>query len=236
MILTNFNKNGILNMSLGKADFLCQTRPRVCVEKLTVFPNDRRNGAFLLEVAMPSGVYIRTDYHREIHKKTNPFTGTKGVLKPNSGSFKKGHKLGMIGKKHSEETKIKMSISNTNGEYGFKKGHRSWSKGKHLPEETRIKISEARKDKNTLENHPNWQGGKSFEPYPLSWNKTFKEQIRFRDGYKCQICGVPEIECSRNLHVHHRDFNKKNIELKNLISLCQPCHMKLHWKARNLKT
>ena len=36
---------------------------------------------------------------------------------------------------------------------------------------------------------PTWQGGKSFEPYPLGWNKTYKEQIRYRDTYKCQLCG-----------------------------------------------
>ncbi len=74
-------------------------------------------------------------------------------------------------------------------------------------------------------NHPNWQGGKSFEPYPLGWNNTFKEQIRYRDGYKCQICGVPEVETGRRLDVHHIDYDKKNINPENLTSLCKSCHM-----------
>ncbi len=72
---------------------------------------------------------------------------------------------------------------------------------------------------------PYWQGGISFEPYPLGWNKTFKEQIRYRDKYRCQICGVPEIENGRKLDVHHKDYNKENINENNLISLCKSCHM-----------
>lgn len=85
-------------------------------------------------------------------------------------------------------------------------------------------------------NHPNWQGGKSFESYPLGWNKTFKEQIRYRDEYKCQLCDCHEVECNRKLHVHHIDYDKKNLNINNLIALCQSCHMKTnfnreYWRA-----
>lgn len=78
------------------------------------------------------------------------------------------------------------------------------------------------------EENPNWRGGLSFEPYPLGWNNTFKEQIRYRDGYRCQnpICGIPETECNRKLSVHHIDYNKENINPINLISLCSKCHAK----------
>jgi len=76
------------------------------------------------------------------------------------------------------------------------------------------------------ENNPNWKGGYTFKPYPLGWNKTFKEQIRYRDGYKCQICGCHERECNRKLHVHHIDYNKNNLKENNLISLCHSCHLK----------
>ncbi len=41
--------NDILNPVVGKADFLCQNLPSVCVEELTVFPTTRMRGAFLLE-------------------------------------------------------------------------------------------------------------------------------------------------------------------------------------------
>jgi hypothetical protein len=85
------------------------------------------------------------------------------------------------------------------------------------------------------EKNPCWLGGISFEPYPLGWNKTFREQIRYRDGYKCQLCGKSEIECNRKLAVHHIDYDKDNLNPKNLISLCISCHMKTntnreYWK------
>jgi DNA-directed RNA polymerase subunit RPC12/RpoP len=85
------------------------------------------------------------------------------------------------------------------------------------------------KCKSKLENNSNWIGGISFEPYPLGWNKTFKEQIRNRDGYKCQICGVHEVDCFRKLDVHHINYNKKDLSLKNLVSLCQRCHAKTNY-------
>lgn len=83
--------------------------------------------------------------------------------------------------------------------------------------------------------HPRWLGGKSFEPYGVGWNKTCKEQIRYRDLYRCGLCGTPESELNRRLSVHHIDYNKKNLSEKNLISLCIKCHMKTntnreHWK------
>ena len=82
---------------------------------------------------------------------------------------------------------------------------------------------------------PNWQGGKSFEIYPVGWTKTFKEQIRERDNHQCQICGKLEIEQQRKLDVHHIDYDKDNLNQENLITLCHNCHMKTngnrnHWK------
>lgn len=44
--LTNTSTYGILNLSIGKADFLCLISPLVCEEGLTVNPIDRRTGAF----------------------------------------------------------------------------------------------------------------------------------------------------------------------------------------------
>ncbi len=153
-------------------------------------------------------------------------------VRPNEGKFRAGH-LGIktfLGKKHSEESKIKMSTS--------RKGVPSKMKG------ISVKYNDAL-DKwrdnggkpwnsgligwNAMEKHHNWQGGKSFEPYPLGWTRTFKEQIRRRDEYKCQMCGVSETEHGKKLSVHHIDYNKHNLALKNLISLCNSCHCYTHW-------
>lgn len=75
----------------------------------------------------------------------------------------------------------------------------------------------------------------AFRDYPLGWNKTFKEQIRYRDGYKCQLCGKPEIEEGQRLSIHHIDYNKENINKSNLVSVCNACHARTnhnreYWK------
>ena len=85
------------------------------------------------------------------------------------------------------------------------------------------------------EKSPNWQGGKSFELYPLGWTRTFREQIRRRDQYRCQLCGIPEAECNRRLHVHHIDYNKMNINPNNLLSLCLRCHCKTNVNRKRWK-
>lgn len=74
------------------------------------------------------------------------------------------------------------------------------------------------------EKHWNWQGGTSFDPYPLEWTKTLRKSIRQRDGYMCQVCGKSQKKNGRSLPVHHIDYDKENLDPKNLISLCASCH------------
>lgn len=78
------------------------------------------------------------------------------------------------------------------------------------------------------ENSGTWQGGKSFEVYPQSFNKELKSKIRTRDNFKCVECNAPEKELFRNLDIHHIDENKQNNSEDNLISLCHSCHRKIH--------
>jgi hypothetical protein len=72
--------------------------------------------------------------------------------------------------------------------------------------------------------NPNWRGGLSNEPWPLAFNHALKEQIRKRDNYRCQLCGIPQCECIRKLSVHHIDYDKENLIHANLISLCSRCN------------
>lgn len=72
------------------------------------------------------------------------------------------------------------------------------------------------------ENHYNWQGGKSFEPYPLGWKRSLKEKIRAYEDHRCAICG--STSDSRALSVHHIDYDKHNLSEENLVALCQICH------------
>ena len=79
------------------------------------------------------------------------------------------------------------------------------------------------------EKNPNWLGGKSFEPYTLDFNKQFKEAIRIRDNYTCQLCSIFEDDHlqlhSRRLAIHHTDYDKKNTFPQNCITLCMRCNI-----------
>lgn len=137
---------------------------------------------------------------------------------------------------------------------------RDISINRYFSKQTKSKLSKNKKDfYSDINNHPwfgkkrpehsikitgigngRWLGGKSFEPYPLGWNKTLKDKIRDRDNYKCQLCGCSETECVEKLHCHHIDYDKLNIKEDNLISLCRSCHTKTnnnrnYWKGVLLK-
>lgn len=72
------------------------------------------------------------------------------------------------------------------------------------------------------ENAPNWQGGLSFEPYGPEFNDRLKAQVRKRDRVRCFLCG----EEAALLACHHIDYDKKNNNPWNLVTLCFECHGK----------
>lgn len=117
----------------------------------------------------------------------------------------------------SEETKLKISLSLI--------GKPSWKKG--------LKCPQLSGDKNYFygkkffgEDNPNWNGGISFEPYPLIFNFRFKEFIRNRDDRICQLCGKNEEENKQRMTVHHIDYIKEHTFEINCISLCRSCNSK----------
>lgn len=72
--------------------------------------------------------------------------------------------------------------------------------------------------------NPNWKGGKSFEHYPSDWTNTLRISIRERDNYICKICGEKQGDIAH--HVHHIDYDKRNCDPNNLVTLCSHCHKK----------
>lgn len=160
--------------------------------------------------------------------KDNPFFG-KHHTKKTRELLSLAHK----GKPLSEETKRKLRgrPSWNKGEkhpmFG-RTGEKSFWWGKHLSQATKNKKSKAMK-KYTGEKNHNWLGGISFEPYSIEFTKQLKESIRKRDNYCCQLCGCPEVENDRKLHVHHIDYDKKNCQLSNLTSLCTGCNSKVNF-------
>jgi len=84
--------------------------------------------------------------------------------------------------------------------------------------------------------NPAWRGGISRDPYAWEFSKELKEATRQRDGYQCQLCGKPQAECRWGLVIHHIDYNKKNSDPTNLITLCRECNSQVntnreYWKA-----
>ena len=124
----------------------------------------------------------------------------------------------------------------------FKKGHKgSCGKnngmyGKHVSETAKAKLRKINVGKNNPmygvqifgKDNPNWRGGKSFEPYPITFNNQLKDKIRARDNFICQKCGVPELECNERLTCHHIDYNKENCSEDNLTSLCHKCNSEVN--------
>jgi len=158
---------------------------------------------------MPSGVYKRTNKHKQKLKEL----AKNGS---NSSCFSNGHKKGMTGKKHKSITRLKICNTLT---------------GK--------KHSKERKEKNRQshlgDKHWNWQNGKSFEEYSIDWTDDLKESIRKRDNYICQECGIHQDELSgwnKKLDVHHVDYDKNNLNPNNLIALCRSCHTKTNYNRK----
>ncbi len=105
--------------------------------------------------------------------------------------------------------------------------------GKNHSSESRDKMSRNRKGKYCLEKHPNWQGGKSFEPYTKEFNNKFKRSIRKRDNQICMLCRIHREKCKRALDVHHINYDKQLSIPENCISLCWNCHLKTNFNRKN---
>jgi len=135
------------------------------------------------------------------------------------------------------------------GKVAWNKGLKGYNAGEEHPLYGKYHTEEA-KEKNRIAHlgkfigklNPNWQGGKSFEPYSPEFNNNLKEQIRKRDGYRCQQCFRHQDELFKNtkagikpykLYIHHIDYNKENNNPNNLISLCLNCHLQTNYERKD---
>jgi len=161
---------------------------------------------------------LLVDERRRIRKGKSHCGGPKGQVPWNKG------KHGIYSDKTLEKKRKAML------------GHPGWNKGKHYindkakqkiaetnaqrvwTEESRKKLSESK----IGPNNGNWQDGKSYEPYSIEWNERLKQKIRERDNYTCQICNNP------GNNVHHIDYDKRNCNPVNLITLCRSHNLKVN--------
>ena len=131
-------------------------------------------------------------------------------------------------RKHKEYVCIECGnkISNGNGLTGKKRCLFCANKGENNPFHNKSHTEEHKRKMSLI------LGGTGIpyehSDYPLIFNNELKEQIRKRDDYKCQNCGMTEEEhltvIGKDLHVHHIDYNKQNCDKTNLIAVCASCN------------
>ena len=69
--------------------------------------------------------------------------------------------------------------------------------------------------------NPNWKGGTSH----AFFSRLAKENLI----QKCVVCSS-----TKNLEIHHIDFNHDHNKLSNLVILCKSCHSKIHDRVNNI--
>jgi DEAD/DEAH box helicase domain-containing protein len=83
------------------------------------------------------------------------------------------------------------------------------------------------KDEGLWSNAPN--------DYGPTWPKM-RDMARARDGFRCQVCGLPEGD--KAYHVHHKipfrmfETAEQANQLANLITVCNSCHRKIETAVR----
>jgi len=166
---------------------------------------------------MPKGVYPKTEEHKEKLRQSQLGRHPSLETREKRRQFR-------LGKHHSIETLEKMRQSKLGRQFTLesKKRMRQAHLGKHHSPETLAKLGLKK------ENHPNWRGGVSYEPYPLEFDSQLKQRIRERDNYICQLCSIPEDECRWALDIHHTNYDKQNTSEDNLISLCKSCNSRVN--------
>ena len=133
----------------------------------------------------------------------------------------------MLGKKHTKETRKKMSEST--------KGQIPWNKG--IPNCHSLETLKKIRDANTKNGI--WGSKEASERYcPMFRNKQFRKIIYRRDGYTCLICGCTrqlnlKLHGHYNLTIHHINHNKKDCDIRNCISTCVRCNS--HVENRKVK-
>ena len=163
--------------------------------------------------------------------------------------FKKGHKMNvgeknpMFGKHHTEKSREKIKQARLgkkrppfSEEWKRKLRLTATTKGKHWKVKDTSKMKGRKQSKETIEKRVSkmrgekshfWKGGKSFKLYGFEWTKLLKHSIRTRDCFVCQMCK------KNGWIVHHIDYNKKNCDPKNLITLCRSCHAKTNFNREH---
>lgn len=164
---------------------------------------------------------VKGSHHTQEWKK-NLSNSIKGINHP------------FFGKKHSEETKIKISLTKKNNSPAWNKGLHTGVKpwvGKRFTEEHKKNLSLAHKGLRVGEKNNMWKGGITSKDKleRAEFNKTIQKLIFERDNYTCQICNIK----GGFLQVDHiqswAEFKELRFNPENCRTLCMNCHYQITW-------
>ncbi len=111
---------------------------------------------------------------------------------------------------------IKKPTSSGRG-FLFKKGNSGNPKGR--PKRTSSELSLIRIEK--------WRARKSYVEKPVSESYAINQGRKLKAYVKyCELCGG-----YKNLEVHHKDRDRRNYKVDNLLKACKKCHVGIHVKA-----
>jgi len=161
---------------------------------------------------MPSGVYLRTEFHKNLFRGKIPWNKGK-KLGPNLHSpFKKGMTPWIKGKKKENFPQLSNS--------GVKIGNKPWNKG--VPN-----------IKGRGENCHLWKGGITSENEKIRTSieyRLWREAVFSRDNWTCLKYGIRGIK----IHAHHLQNFSQYPELRfaidNGITLSEKAHREFHNK------
>jgi len=131
-------------------------------------------------------------------------------------------------RKFSKEHKLKLSKARKDKTFSKRPNHSEFMR-KNNPAK-RLDV----RNKLKGHNNPNWKGGISTNPYCEIFNqKDFRDIIFIRDAYTCQNCGITKMLSlkvySKELSLHHINYNKQECKLKNVITVCCSCNSKANF-------
>ena len=145
----------------------------------------------------------------------------------------KNMRLSHLGHKASLATRMKMSI-NRSGEKNT-----NWQGGISLTKDYYSRKIKERRHKLGVSKRYYEGDGKSnkYNSHGVEYGKNWKEirkEIYKRDNWTCQECGCKchghgtkdKIQC------HHIDYDVRNNEPENLITLCASCHAKTNFRGK----
>lgn len=195
-------------------------RCRKCYYKWVKLPENMQRRAKSISDAHKRGCY--THYQSEEHRQKLSVAAKTRFADP---EYRQRWFESINTPELRKQTSDRMKARWVNGVYSTEEYRQNLKAALNRPE-VRAKISESHRG----EKNPAWRGGASFEPYGIEFDETLRREIRERDGYKCAICGG-----SGNC-VHHIDYNKRNNDPSNLITLCRKDHSKTtgnreYWQA-----